>query len=147
MVNVKKNKRRKVKEERTKDTARKLNYIQKLIFRSQNHVGLFETPWMHHSRLACPSPFPRLCSNSCALSWWCYLTISSSTTSSFCLQSCRVSGSFPKSRLFASGSQSIGASASAFVLPMNIQGWFSLGLAGLISLQSKGLSRVSNITV
>ena len=86
--------------------------------------------------------------NSCPLSWWCYQTISSSAASvSFCLQSFPASGSFPVSRLFVSGGQSIGASASASVLPMNIQDWFPLGLTGLISLQCKGLSKVfSNTT-
>ena len=80
------------------------------------------------------------------LSQWCYLTISSSDPFSFCLQSFPASGSFLMSWLFPSGGQSIGASAS--VLPLNVQGWFPLGLTGLISLQSKGLSRVfSNTTV
>ena len=90
---------------------------------------------------------PGVCSNSCPLSWWCHPTISSSITpfSSY-LQSLPASGSFSMSRLFASGGQSIGASAS--FLPVNIQGWFPLGLTGWISLQSKGLSRVfSNTTV
>ena len=87
-----------------------------------------------------------VCSNSCPLSWWCNLTISSSVTPFSCPQSFPASGSFPVSWLFASGGQSIDASAS--VLPMNIQGWFPLGLTSLISLLSKGLSRVfSNTTV
>ena len=83
------------------------------------------------------------------VSQWCDATISSSAIPfSFCLQSFPASGSFLMSRLFASGGQSIGASASASVLPMNIQDWFPLGLTGLISLQSKGFSRVfSNTTV
>ena len=106
--------------------------------------------WPHglqHTRLLCPSLSPRVCSNSCPLCQWCYPTISSSAARfSFPLQSFPASGSFPMSRLFASGGQSIGASASASVLPMNIQGWFSLGLTGLISLQSKGLSRVFSST-
>ena len=91
----------------------------------------------------------RVCSNSCPLSWWCYLIISSSVISfSSCLQSFPASGSFPMSQLFIAGGQSIGASASASVLQSNIQGCFSLGLTGLIFLQSKGLSRVfSNTTV
>ena len=88
---------------------------------------------------------PRVCSNSCPLSQWYYLTISSSATPfSFCLQSFPASGSFPISWLFASVGQSIGA--SALVLPVNIQDWFPLGLTGLISLQSKGLSRVFSST-
>ena len=88
-------------------------------------------------------------SNSCPLSQWCHSTISSSATLfSICLQSFPPSGSFLMSQLFASGSQSIGASASALVLTVNIQDWFPLGLTGLISLQSKGLSRVfPNTTV
>ena len=98
---------------------------------------------LQHVRLPCLLPPPRVCSNSCPLSWWCHSTISSSVALfSSCPQSFPVSGSFPVSQLFASGGQSIGASASAFALPMNIQGWFPLGLTGLISLQSKGLSRV-----
>ena len=109
--------------------------------------------WPHglqHARLPCPSPTPRAyCSNSCPHSQWCHPIISSSVVPiSSHLQSCQASGSFPVSRFFPSGGQAIGASASASILPMNIQGWFSLGLTGLISLQSKGLSRVfSNTTV
>ena len=97
----------------------------------------------------CLLPTPGVYSNSCLLSRWCHLTISSSVIPfSSCLQSFPTSGSFPMSQLFASGGQRIGASASASVLPMNIQGWFLLGLTGLISLLSKGLSRVfSNTTV
>ena len=98
---------------------------------------------LQHARLLCPSPSPRICSNSCPLSWWCHLTISSSVTCfSFFPQSFPASGSFPMSQIFASGDQSIGASALASVLPMNIHSWFLLGLTSLISLLSKGLSRV-----
>ena len=98
---------------------------------------------LQHTRLLCPPLSPRVCSDSCPLSWWCYLTISSSVIPfSSCLQSFPASGSFLMSWLFTSGGQSIGASASASVLPVNIQCWFPLGLTGLISLQSKGLSRV-----
>ena len=80
-----------------------------------------------HTRLLCPSLSFRVCSNSCPLSQWCYLTISSSAVLfSSCLQSFQTSGSFPMSRLFASGGRSSGA--SAIVLPMNIQGWLLLGL-------------------
>ena len=105
--------------------------------------------WPHgkqHARLFCPSLSPRACSNSSPLSQWYYLTISSSAAPfSSCPQSFP-SGCFPMSWLFVSGDQSIGAPAS--VLLMNIQDWFPLGLTGLISLQSKGLSRVfSNTTV
>ena len=98
-----------------------------------------------HVRLFCPSLSPGLCWDSCPLSRCCYLTISSSAvTFSFCLQSFLASGSFPMSWLFASGGQSNGA--SPLVLPMNIQGWFPLGLTGFISLQSKGCSRVFSRT-
>ena len=93
---------------------------------------------LQHARFPCPSPSPAVCSDSHPLSRWCYLTISSSAALfSFCLQSFPASGSFPMSQLFASGSQRIGASASASVLHMNIQGWFPLGLTGLMSLQVK----------
>ena len=102
---------------------------------------------LKNTRLPCPSPSPGVCSNSCMLSRWCHPTISSSVISfSSCLQSSPASGSFPTSWLFTSGGQSILASAPD--LPMNIQDWFPLGLTGLISLQSEGLSRVfSNTTV
>ena len=101
---------------------------------------------VHH--LLCPSPTVAY-SNSCSLSQWCHPIISSSVVPfSSRLQSFPASGSFQMSQFFTSGGQSIGASASASVLPMNIQDWFSLGLTGSISLQSKGLSRVfSNTTV
>ena len=99
------------------------------------------------TRLPCPSPSPGVFSNSCPLSQWYHPTISSSVTSfSSCPQYFPASGSFPKSQLFTSGSQSIGASTSASVLPMNIQGWFPLGLTGLISLKFKGLSRIFSST-
>ena len=102
---------------------------------------------LQHARLPCPSPSPGAYSNSCPLSQWYHPTISSSPVPfSSCLQSFPASGSFPMSQLFASGGQSIGASAS--VLPMNIQGRFPLGLNGLISFLSEGLSRVfSNTTI
>ena len=103
---------------------------------------------LQHARLPCPSPTPGACSNSCPSNWWCHPTISSSVIPLFCLQSFPASGSFPMSQLFASSSQSIGASALTSVLPMNIQGWFPLELTCLISLKSKGLSWVfSNTTV
>ena len=90
---------------------------------------------------------PGVCSDACPLSPWCYPIISSSATPFFsCPQSCPASGSFPMCQVFASGGQSIGASASATVHPMNIQDWFPLGFTGLISLLSKGLSRVSSST-
>ena len=97
------------------------------------------------ARLACPSLSPGACPNSCPSSRWCHPTISSSVIPFFsCPRSFPASGSFPMSRLFTSGGQSIGALAS--VLPMNIQGWFPLGLTGLISVQSKGLSIVISST-
>ena len=97
-----------------------------------------------HAKPPCPSLSPRACSNSCPLSRWCHPTISSSSALfSSCPQSFRASGSFPMNLLFISGGQSIRASAS--VLPVNIPGWFPLGLTGLISFQSKGLSRVFSI--
>ena len=104
---------------------------------------------LQHARLPCPSPSPRPCSNSCPSSQWCHLVISSSVIPfSFCLLSFPASGSFLMSQLFTSSGQSIGASASASVLSMNIQDWFPLGWTGWISLQSRGLSRVfSNTTV
>ena len=87
---------------------------------------------LQHARLPCPSPTPGACSNSCPLSWWCHPTISSSVvTFSSCLQFCPESGSSLMSQLFTSDSQSIGASDSASVLPMNIQDWFPLGLTDL----------------
>ena len=95
---------------------------------------------LQHARLPCPSPTPGVYSNSCPLSQWCHPTISSSVIPfSSCLQSLPASGSFPISQFFASGSQSIGVSTSASVLPMNIQDWFPVGWTGWISLQSKGL--------
>ena len=102
---------------------------------------------LQHTRLLCPSSSPRICSNSCPLSQWCHPTISSSVVPfSSSLQSFPASESFLMSWLVTSGSQSIGASASASVLTMNIQGWFPLGLTGLISLQPKGFSRVFSKT-
>ena len=89
---------------------------------------------LQDARLCCPSLSPRVCSDSSPLYQWCYLTISSSAALfSSCLQSFSASGSFLMSRLCASDGQNIGASASASVLPMNIQGWFPLGLSDLIS--------------
>ena len=108
--------------------------------------------WPHelqHTRPPCPSPTPGVYPNSCPLSQWCYPMISSSVISfSSCLQSFPALGSFQLSQLFTSGGQNIGVSASASVLPMNIQDWSPLGWIGWISLQSKGFSRVfSNTTV
>ena len=132
-------------------------------------VWFFVIPWTAEHQNLCPSPTSGACSNSCPLSQWCHSTISSSVIPFFhlqsfpasgsfplsqwchptisssvipfssCLQSFPASGSFPTSQFLASGGQSIGALASASVLPMNIQDWFPLGLTGLISLQSKEL--------
>ena len=106
--------------------------------------------WFHglkHARLPCPSLSPGVCSNSCLFSWWCHPAISATVTRlSSCPQSFPTSGSFPVNWLFVSGDQSIGASASTSVLPMTIQVWFPLALTGLISLLSKGLSRIFSST-
>ena len=107
-----------------------------------SHSVMSNSLWPHglqHTRLPCPSPTPRAYSNSCPLSRWCHPTISSSIAPFFpCPQPFPASGSFPVSQLFASDGQGTGASASASVLPMNIQDWFPLGWTGWISLQSKG---------
>ena len=102
---------------------------------------------LQHARLPCPSPSPGACSSLCPLSHWCHPAISSSVVSiSSCPQFFPASGSFPESQLFTSGWQSIGASVSASVLPVNIQGWFPLELTRLISLLSKGLLGVFSST-
>ena len=102
--------------------------------------------WPHglqHTRPPCPSPTPGAYSNSCPSNQWYHPTISSSVVPFFsCLQSFPASGSFPMSWFFPSGGQSIRVSASASVLPKNIQDWFPLGWNDWISLQSKGLSIV-----
>ena len=104
---------------------------------------------LQHARPPCPSPTPRVYSNSRPWSQWCHPTISSSVVPfSSRLQAFPASGSFQMTQLFTSGGQNIGVSASTSVLPMNIQDWSPLGWTGWISLQSKGLSRVfSNTTV
>ena len=116
-----------------------------------NRSVVLNSLWPHglqHARPPCPSPTPGSYSNSRLLSWWCHPTILSSVIPFSCLQSFPASGSFLMSQFFASGGQSIGASASADICPlMNIQDWFPLGLTGLISLQSKRLSRVFNTRV
>ena len=102
-----------------------------------------ESHGLQHTRLPCPTLSARVCSDSGPPSRWCHPTVLSSVAPfSSCPQSFPTSGSFPMSRLFASGGQSSGDSASASVPPMNIQGWFPLGLTSLISLLSKGLLRV-----
>ena len=99
-----------------------------------------------HARPPCPSPTPGVYSDSCPSSRWRHPTISSSVVPFSHLQSFPASGAFQMSQFFASGGQSIGVSASASVLPVNIKDWFTLGLTGWISLQSKGLSRVFSST-
>ena len=116
-----------------------------------NHSVGSSSLWPHglqHARPPCPSPTLGAYSNSAPSSRWCHPTTSSSVVLFSHLQSFPASGSFPMSQFFASGGQSIGVSASASVLPVNIQDWFPLGWTGWIFLQSKGLSRVfSNTTV
>ena len=115
------------------------------------HSVVSDSLWPHglqQGRLPGPPPAPGVYSNASPLNPWCHPTISSSVSPFFSLlQSCPASGSFPMSQFFASGGQRIGASASASLLPMNTQDWFFWGLTGLISLQSKGLSRVFSNTV
>ena len=102
---------------------------------------------LQHARLPCPSPTPRVYSNSSASTWWWHPTISySAIPFSSCPQFFSVSGYFPTSQFFASDGQSIRVSVLASVLPKNIQDWFLLGWTGLISLKSKGLSNVFSIT-
>ena len=120
-----------------------VQFSRTLTFNSLRPHGL------QHARPPCPSPTPGVYSNSCQLSCWCRPTIWSFVVSfSSCLQSFPASGSFQMSQFFPSGGQSIEVSASTSVLPMNIQDWSPLGWTGLISLQSRGLSRVfSSITI
>ena len=114
-----------------------------------SHSVMFNSLWPHglqHTRPPCPSPNPGVYSNSCPLSRWCHPIISPSATPFSCPQYFPASGSFPMSWLFASGGQSVRASASPSVHLMNIQGWFPLEWMGWISLQSKGLSRLFSST-
>ena len=118
-----------------------VQFIHSVVSHSLQRDGL------QHARLPCPLPTPRACANSCPLSWWCHPTIPSSVVPfSSCLPSFPASRSFPMSQFFALGGQNIRISVSAPVLSMNIQDWFPLGLTGLISLQSKGVSRVFSST-
>ena len=121
-------------------------YFYPLPFRFYSHVVVQS---LSYAQLSCPPPTSRTYSNSCPSHQWCHPTISSYVVPlSSCLQSFPASGSFPRSQFFTSGGQSIGVSASASVLPMNIQDWFPLGWNGWISLKSKRLSRAfANITV
>ena len=103
---------------------------------------------LQHDRPQCPSPTPKAYSNSCPLSQWCHLAISSSVVLFFHLESFQASGSFQMSQFFTLGGQSSVVSASALVFPVTVQNWFPVGCTGWISLQSKGLSRVfSNTTI
>ena len=116
-----------------------LSCIQEpLVGQSLSRVWHFETPWTVGRQASLSFTI----SNLCPLSRWYHPSISSSVILSSCLSSFQALGSFPVSQLFTSGGRSIGASAAAWVLPMNIQGWFPLGLTGLISLQSMGLSKL-----
>ena len=112
-----------------------------------NCIQVFITPWTAAYKISLSFTISQICPTSCPLSQWCHPTISFSVTPfSSCPQSFWALGSFLMSQFFASGGQSIGASASAPVLPMNIQGWFVLGFSCLISFLSKGLSRVFSST-
>ena len=114
---------------------------------SLSRVRLFAIPWTAARQASLTFTICQNLSNSCPLSQWCHPTISSSIVPfSSCLQSFPASGSSLMSQFFTSGGQRIGASASASVLPMNIQDWFPLGWTGLISLLFKGLSRVCSRT-
>ena len=113
-----------------------------------SHSVVSDSLWPHGLQHASLSPTSGACSNSCPSSQWCHPTISSVVIPfSSCLKSFPASGSFLMSPLFASGGQSIGGSASASVLPMNIQDWFPLGWTGLISLQSTELSSAFSSTI
>ena len=123
-------------------------YIQSVQFSHSVMFNSLRPHGLQYLRLPCPSPTPEAYSNSCPSSWWCHPTVSSSVIPfSSCLQSFPESGSFPMSWFFSWISQSIRVSASASVLPVNIQDWFPLGLTIWISLQSKGLSRVFSNTI
>ena len=125
-----------------------LSLIRKIvIFQLLNCVWLLATPWTAAHWASLSFTFSQSLLNSCPLSQWCHPAIPSSVTPfSSCPQTSLASGSFPVSQLVALGGQSIGTSASASILPMNIQGLFPLGLTGLISLMSKGLWRVFSST-
>ena len=113
-----------------------------LLFRYSVVSGSLWPRGQQHTRLPCPSQSPGACSTSYPLSQWCHPTTSSSVIPFSCLQSFPASGFFPVNQSFTSGGQSIGASASSSVPPVNLQSWSPLELTGLISLLSRGLSRV-----
>ena len=103
-----------------------------------HRVGRFLTHGLQHTRLPCPSPPAGACSNSCLSTWWCHPTVSSSViTFSSCLPSFPASGSFQMSQLLATSGLSIGVSASASVLPVNVQDWSPLGWTGWISCSTR----------
>ena len=128
-------------------------HIWRIDFKDSSHCYLVTKSCLtlhglKHTRLPCPLLPPGVCSDSCSSIQWCHPTNSFSfSLFSLCPQSFPASRSFPKGWLFASGDQSIGASDSASVLSVNIQGWFPLGLTGLISLLFKGLLRVFSSTI
>ena len=125
-----------------------LSFVRMLLFSCSVVSNSLWPHGLQNTRIPCPSSSHRVYSNSRLLSRWCHPTISSSVVPfSSCLQSFPASGTFLMSQLFSSCGQSIGASASVSIFPMNIQGWFPLGLTGLISLQSKGLLRVFSSTI
>ena len=116
-----------------------------------SHPVMSESLWPHELQLCsppCPSPPPRVCPNSCSLHRWCHPAMSSSDALfSSCPQSFPASGTFPMSHLFTSNDQNTGASDSALVFPVNIQGWSSIRLTGSISLLSRRLSEISSTIV
>ena len=118
-----------------------------VVFQSVSYVQLFVAPWTAAHQAPLFFAISWSFSDSYTLSqWWSLIISSSAAPFTFCLQSFPASGSFPMSWLLATGGQSIGASVSASLFPMNIQGWFPLGLTGLIFLQFKGLSRIFSST-
>ena len=129
------------KQKKKKNSTTRIKLL--LLFSCQVTSDSYWLHRLHHARLPCSLPSPRICPSSCPLNRWCHPTNSSSVTLFFFyVQSFPASGSFPMSQLFTLGGQCIGASASASVLPKWIWGWFPLRLTGLVSLVPKGLSRV-----
>ena len=124
----------------------KNNILIAVVVQSSSHVRLFATPWTAACRPPCPSSSPGVCPSSCSLHQWCCPAISFSDALFSCPPSFPASGTFPMNCLFTSDDQNTGASASASVLPGNIQSWSHLRLTGLISLLSEGLSGVFSST-
>ena len=126
-----------------------LKQIGKFLSVQFNCSGMSNSLWLHglqHTRLCCPSPTPRACSNSCPSSQWCHPTVSSSVIPfSSHFQSCPASGSFEMSQFFTSGGQSIGGLPSASVLPMNIQDWFLYDWLDLLAVQGTLKSLVQHL--